>query len=248
MKANALLTSLLLSAGLALSSQAQALQLSFDPAAAGLAGAAFLADSLTGSEVSVVSNGGPDASGGNAWREVGYMQITGAALNGVPAVTSGLGSSYALYLAFDIYGYQQDAVHPGYSTAANINLYGVNGPSIFAINAGGAARLTSSNAAVLLATTSNAVMKTYANLVSPPPQLALDLFADVRALVQPVVPGFITGNFSVLGVHGSFVHPSAGVQILNGGATFVINGGADTLIFAAVPEPASCAMLGLGLL
>ena len=78
-----------------------------------------------------------------------------------------------------------------------------------------------------------------------PPDLILDLSATLQAGFNPVVPGVFFSPEAVKLV-GAFSHPHDGVQVLDGGAAFLITGGTDVLTF--VPEPASLVLLGVGLI
>ena len=251
MTAQKALSRLIAVSALALASQAQALTLSFDPSAAGLAGSAFTADTLVGTEVSMIVNQPPSPVDGSfAWQEIGYLHITGARLNGNAFVPVGLDSSYTLYIAFEVDGFQPNFFTPGWSTAANMHLYGANGVSSFGVSLATGATVSNASPEVMLAHAPNASVQTYANIQSITPLVA-DLSASVTADLLPI-GGFISLPVPQVQLLGSFSHPSAGVEILLGGGVFLINGGEDVLTFAAaVPEPAQWAlmvggMLGLG--
>ena len=243
-----LVSKLWLLAALGLGAQASAVTVGFDPGAAGLAGAAFSADALTGTEVSVVSNGPPAGDGSFSWHERGFMHITGSLQNGVQVLPSGLDSQYTLYAAFDILGVNPNIVSPGHSTAVTMALYGVNGVSVFGLGPAGAFVDNQGNAPVLLASAANAAVSVASTLVSLTP-LTLDLSASMTADLVPAPVGFITSPGLALSLLGSFSHPHDGVTVLYGGGAFVIDGGSDVLSFAPspVPEPAHAALLAGGL-
>lgn len=241
------LSRLVAMSALALASQAQALTLGFDPGAAGLAGSAFTADTLVGTEVSMIVNQAPAADGSFAWQEIGYLHITGARLNGNAFVPVGLDSSYTLYIAFEVDGFQPNFFTPGWSTAANMRLYGANGVSSFGVSLATGATVSNASPEVTLAHAPNAAVQTYANILSLSPLVA-DLSASVTADLQPN-GGFINLPVPQVQLVGSFSHPSPGVEILLDGGVFLINGGEDVLTFAAaVPEPAQWALMVGGLL
>nr|WP_294529854.1 PEP-CTERM sorting domain-containing protein [uncultured Rhodopila sp.] len=104
--------------------------------------------------------------------------------------------------------------------------------------------MTSSGTAVFLADTTLNSLQTFATIESLPPDLALDLSATLDAAFNPLTAGFFSSPASAVDVVGAFSHPSAGVEILDGGAAFKITGGNDVLTF--VPEPASLTLLALG--
>jgi hypothetical protein len=220
-------------------------QAAFDPTAAGLTGTAFSADQLTGSEASRISNGPTQPDGSFNWNEIGYLNVTGTILNGAAVVPTGLDSTYTMYFAFNIDGYQPNIASPGYATAMTMSLYGVNGVSTFGIDGNGNAYVSNANTPVLLATISLISLDTYATVESFSP-LALDLSATLAADFNPVVAGFFSTPAAPVEMDGLFLHPSDGVQIVNGGQAFIVTGGDDTLDF--VPEPASLALVGTGLI
>jgi hypothetical protein len=244
-KIRCLLVGALLSIGLAHASVAGQVQVMFDPSAAGLTGSTFSADDLTGGEVSRISNGPVQSDGSFTWTEAGYLDVTGTVLNGAAAVPAGLGATYTMYFAFNIAGYQPNLLSPGYATSMTMNLYGVAGVSTFSIDGSGNAAVSNPAAPVLLATTSLLSLNTYATIESFSP-LALDLEATYAGDFAPVVPGVFSSPAASVILSGLFLHPSAGVQIVNGGQAFIITGGNDTLDF--IPEPASLTLLAAGLI
>ncbi len=234
----------LLSAVLAHAALAGQVQVTFDPGAAGLTGSAFSADALTGGEVSRISNGPMQPDGSFTWNEAAYLDITGTVLDGASVVPAGLGTTYTLYFAINVAGYQPNLASAGYATSMTMSLYGVSGVSTFSIDGSGNAAVANPAAPVLLATTSLNSLNTYATIESPSP-LALDLKATYAGEFDPVVAGLFSSPAEPVTLSGLFLHPSAGVQVVNGGEAFIITGGNDTLDF--VPEPASLALLAAGL-
>lgn len=225
-----------------------AVNFTFVPAAAGLPGSTFTADTLTGTEVSVIANSIPGLDGSFTWHEHGFMQVTGATLGGGPVNTSGLNTDYTLYMAFDVDGFQPSIVSPGYSTSATMEFYGVAGASTFSFDTGTPPTALVDNGAnipVELAALSNPSLTTYATLVSPPPDLHLSLSATLEAVFDQAPAAGFSFPGGVVTVDASFSHPSAGVDVLFGGGVFVIQGGDDLVTFA-VPEPATLTLLGLG--
>jgi hypothetical protein len=213
-----------------------------DPSAANLNGTAFSADALTGTEVSVITNGPP--SPGFSWNEIGYLIITGSMLNGAAVVPTGLGSTYTMYFGFNIQGYQSSLTSSGHATSMTMDLYGVNGVSAFGFDAANNAIVVNPSTPTLLATLSSGSLSTTATIENLSP-LALDLNASLVAGFDSVVAGFFASPFSMT-VDGEFSHPAAGVSVLYGGGAFMMNGGNDVLSF--VPEPTSATILAAALL
>jgi len=239
--------SALLVASLSQIAHAGQVRVTFDPTAAGVAGPAFSADALTGGEVSRISNDPPQPDSSFTWHETGYLNITGSLLNGAPVVPTGLGTTFTMYLGFVVDGFQPSLLVSGYATSASMGLYMVNGHSTFGIDGGGNAFVDNgANAPVLIATTSLHSLITSAQIESFPPNLALSLGAALEAGFDPLAAGVFSSTGSPpITMFGAFSHPSAGVEVVNGGQAFIVTGGQDILTF--VPEPASLTLLVLGL-
>lgn len=239
-----MIRTLIAAAAIAAATPAAAVTVTFDPAAAGLAGAAFSFDALQGYEVSRIDNTFyPDNS--LTFTEVGFLAITGATLNGAPVAASGLGVDYTLYMTFDVSGGAPSIVVPGQFTTADIKLYGANGMSVFDFDANNLARVTNQNAPVLLFDSKFLGGSLGANVISPPPALALDIFANLDLEVTDSAPGFITSPTGVpLVADLDAQHASSTVTVLNGGLVFLVNGGPDVVTFA-VDAPPAIALFGL---
>ena len=237
-----------MAAGLPHGAQAGQIRIAIDPTSIGLAGSAFSADALTGGEVSRISNDPMQLNGSFTLHERGFMQVTGIEVNGASEVPTGLNTQYTMYLAFNIDGFQPSVFSPGYATAMTLNMYMVNGMSIFGIDSSNMAFVNNGvSAPILVATTALIEGRTIASIRSFAP-LALDLSALLDANFYPT--SMFAGGFGTSGgqvhLNGAFSHPSSGVQVVNGGAGFVVTGGSDVLTF--VPEPGSLMLLASGLI
>ena len=244
MKTYSLILTLAVAAG-PLAGSSLAVPITFDPTAAGLPGAAFTFDALQGVEVSRIDNTF-DMMGGLTFVENGFLQVTGATLGGV-AVAPGLNADYTLYFSFtNVTGGTAAINLPGVIDGGSLTLFGVAGASSFGFTGAGVAVVNNGgNTPVVLFSSAGAGGLIGANVVSPNP-LALDLFATINAAVQPIVPGFITAPGGPLAFTIDAQHDSSTVQILDGGAVFLVRGGPDVITFAPVPEPSSLALLGIG--
>ncbi len=234
--------------GLCQMAWADPIQVTIDPSALGLGGSAFAADALTGGEVSRISNDPVQLDGSFTWHEHGFLQVTGATVNGSGFVPVGLNIAYTMYFGFDIDGFQPSLLSPGYATAASMNMYMVNGVSSFGFDGSNIAFVNNgANAPTLVASLSGLTMTTGANIVNFAP-LALDLNASLFGRVDTTPSGDLAiaspaGPFRIL---GTFFHSSDGVQVLNGGQAFLVTGGNDTLSFD-VPEPSGLLVVALGM-
>ena len=245
----------------------------FDPKGAGLAGGAFTADALTGSDVSVIISSPLNPDGSFTWHEHGFMHITGATLGGASIATPGLSSAYTLYMAYDINGFQPNLAASGYATSVAMEVYGVAGASGFSIDMStftaevdngrgraGAPCRARCNLPVELATLSNASMTTSATVENPSP-LEISLSATLAARYDLTAAGLAAFSLpgSPVTIDGEFSDPSSAVDVLFGGGVFLVQGGHDVLTFAApvgnyvaglapgTPEPSTWAMMLLGI-
>ena len=220
----------------------------FDPKKAGLAGGAFTADALTGSDVSVVVTSSPNPDGSFTWQEHGFMDITGATLGGASIATPGLSSAYTLYMAYDINGFQPNLTASGYATSVAMEVFGVVGKSDFLIDmstltaevdngrrrTGSACCQARCTLPVELATLSNASMTDLPTVENLQP-LEISLSATLAAGYDLTGAGRAAFNFpgNPVAVDGEFSDPSSAVDVLFGGGVFLVQGGNDVLTFAA---------------
>lgn len=224
---------------------ASAVTVTFDPAAAGLAGTAFSFDALQGVEASRIDNTF-GAGGSLTFVERGFLQITGIELGGASFVPPGLNSAYTLYFDFTATGGAPSIVAPGTLSSARHTLLGVNGASSFGFTANVASVNNNGNVPVPLLSV-DLINGTIGSTVVNPDPLALDLTATLNGSVNPIAPGFLAGPAQPRLLSLIAVHASPTVTVLNGGAVFLVRGGPDTITFS-VPEPTSLGLLAIALL
>ncbi len=242
----------------------------FNPKGAGLAGGAFTADALTGSDVSVIVSSPLNPDGSFTWHERGFMHVTGATLGGASVATPGLNSAYTLYMAYDINGFQPNLAASGSATSATLDVFGVAGSSDFSIDMStltakvdngrgrtGATCRSHCNAPVELATLSNASMTDLPTVENMQP-LEISLSAALDAGYDLTPAGLAAFRFPgrPVAVDGAFSDPSSAVDVLFGGGAFLVRGGHDVLTFGVpdyaagltrgTPELSTWAMMLLG--
>lgn len=234
----------------------------WDPSAVGLTGGAVTADKIT---VSDFSSANIDAVGN--FTEKGALNIVGFLLGGSGATATGLGSTYSLYLTFTASGNQGGPIPtPGHTVSGFINsitytLWATpNGsPPLTFTPGGGNVAISGNSGAFALATGSGGgtlsdfVTLTNTGTAFIPSAQAITSFNPCTG-----VSGDCTGDESaffkapplntLLDLEAAFTN-TAGVATVNG--TFLdINGGGGNLdlTVAPAPEPATMAVLGVGLL
>ena len=177
--------------------------------------------------------------GGLTFVENGYLNVTGATLGG-SNVSTGLNSSYTLYLQFHLTGGTSSLALPGTIDSGTLTLYGVSGVSTFGFDGGNNASVNNGGNLPVALFSSTIINGT----IAATPQL--DLSATALGTVNPIQAGFISGPNVPLFMDLVAAHDNSTITPLNGGAVFLVNGGPDTLTFA-VPEPSTLSLVGLGL-
>jgi hypothetical protein len=206
-----------------------------------------------------------------AFTQVGALNVLNFLNNGQTVVSSGLGSTYSIYLTFTATG-QQGPIPTENGTSTNgtfatldYRLIGTTAgspPLSFGVS-NGAVSITDPGTDVILAygslvpNTGFVTLTKTANGYSPTANVNLS-FNECLAAGQ--------GGICTASQAGFFVAPASGLQLqignfsatdtvttLNGGPTtsfLNLNGGSGNLTFAAnaVPEPASIALFGAGIL
>jgi len=214
---------------------------SWDPAAAGLAGAAFTADNLLLSDYLTVTN-----TSASTFSEAGLLSITGAQLNGSVAATSGLNSSYGLYIAFSGTGVTSGgnpltSVTTGSFTSLTFTLYGYNGTAAF----GFAGTTPTTTAASPIALASGSLVNGSVVTLPTGGSFAPSSTATV-SLDSIIAASFFSSPSPFYSLaQMSFTNTSSQVELFANG--FMIGNGGGTANFASpVPEPSTQLMLLAG--
>jgi hypothetical protein len=218
-----------------------------DPAAAGLDGSSFTANSITTTDFATVNYTGPASGGGVGFNESGFLPIVSFQNGGTTVFPSGFGSGYNLYFQFTAAGTQSSAaVSPtttGTFTSLHYTLFGYNGgPANFTPTS------TSATGTVALAQGDllNGSVGFTPNPVTPTATLTVTVDPIIAAFFADPTPFYaqLFANFTNTGAQVSEITDASGnvtgFTISQGGGTANFQGG-------AVPEPASLALLGAGL-
>ncbi|MDC8773400.1 flocculation-associated PEP-CTERM protein PepA [Roseateles albus] len=220
-------------------------QFTFNPAAAGLAGAAFTGDNILISNYSSVLSGP-----GGSFTESGYLSFSALQLGGSTFTPAGLNSSYGMYIAFSGSGVTSggnpaQGITFGALTALNYTMYGYNGPASFGFS--GSTPTETASGEVVLA--SGSLIS--GGVVSIPSGDGVHFTPSAAAsLTFEVAPG--QGGFFQLPAPffsqaiTAFTNTSSQVSPMAGG--FLISQGGGSINFtAAVPEPETYLLMLAGL-
>jgi len=197
----------------------------WNPAAAGLAGTSFTADDIIVEQYATVT-----FTSGTTFHEEGYLGVSSFELAGNAVAAGGLNSTYSLY--FHLTG---DGVINGSLSSLTYQLFGTN--SVPTFGPGG----TISGAFAPIQLASGSLIAGNTGTISGLP------FADITTTFNAAAsPFFVSPPSSTfyhemaLTLRGGTVTPTA-----NG---FMIDNGGDSVNFGSpIPEPATLALLGLGL-
>lgn len=239
-------TAMLIGFSIACASPAIALpQFTFDPAAAGLTGTSFTADNIILSDFSTVVLT-PNGSGGATFTDDGVLAIAGLQLGSSP-VSSGLNSTFGLYFQFSSAGTQNTPTFQGNTqglfSQLSYTLYGYNVTGAVSyqpadVTPGGVLN------PVALASGSLIAGGVGATVV---PGFPATPNANTLLSLNPIVAGFFASPTPFYNADfASFTNSPSEVSF--NGTGFVITQGGGSANFLTLPEPASFAVFGAGIL
>jgi hypothetical protein len=231
-------------------SGAMAVPFTWDPSAV-VPGAdgAFTATNGTVADYATVN-----VSPGGAFTESGLINFAQFTNNGTSLALPGLNQNYALYVDFNATGTQNSgSVLPGTNgtitgtfSSLTYSLIAAAGKPTFSASTGGPAVAGVSNGVTVA--TGSLISGTSA--ITDTDLAGLSAAANVLTTFTPTNSSFFLAPTSTLGLQFFTSVNNTGSVLAASGSELVINGGGGnaTLQQTAVPEPASMAVLGAGLL
>lgn len=211
----------------------------FNPSAVGLTGATFTADNLLVSDFATVTYTS------TGFTETGYLQITGAQLGGSQALTTGLGSTYGLYIAYSASA--TNALSTGSFTAGNFNtltytLYGFNGTGTFTPTSAPASTVTLGSGSL------DGGTNVFSGTASGTTVTSANASASLTFAKSAAGAAFFASPTSFYGLAQTSFNNTA--QTISSSATgFTVTNGGGSINFLAtpVPEPETYALMLGGL-
>lgn len=235
----------------AMASAAEALpQFTLDPSAVGLnSTGAFTADNIIISDFSTVVIT-PDGKGGATFTDSGVLPVTAFQLGATPITGTGLNTTYGLYFGFDATGVQDTPTFTsetdGSFTSLNYTLYGYNVTGPVSYNP---TNTTPDGvvAPIALATGTlidGGVGATTVAGVAVPNANTLLTFTPTAA----GQPFFVDPNPFYQAVFSAFTNNPSQITTTANGFVITQGGGSANFLAVATPEPATMALMGVGLL
>lgn len=222
----------------------------FDPGAFAPGASSFTADVLNLKDYSRVDLGAT-SGGSTAFTENGFLLVNNASLGSNTFNPTGNRDAYTLYFQYSGAGTQNatsfNASSQGVFNSLTYTLYGAVGASSFSVN-GAQPAVTNSGATTVLATGS--LINGTTSFSANPTGAAANISASY---VEQLANFILSPANSTLRLFGAFNNNEQIVTVVNGGQSFLINGGGGDVSFTAtgnptpVPEPASMMIFGTAL-
>ena len=220
------------------------------PEAVGLSGAAFTADAISFADYDQIVQ----AADSTTFTEAGYLPITGFSLLGQAVAPAGFnasnGTGWGAYLRIAGSGplvVSAIGVPEPVYEQLSYQLVGFNGLASYGFAADGAVAVGGTTSDLVTLATGSLISAEFAFVPSSPTGLTID--GGISVTVDGLPPSFSTGQLDILDLR--IVHPPGDYSFIPPGTIRVAAATGTDGTFAAaaaVPEPASAALLGVGLL
>ena len=211
----------------------------FNPQAAGLNGQTFTADNLLVSDFATVSYTS------TGFTESGYLVLTGAQLGGSQTSTTGLGTTYGLYISYTATA--TNSVSTGGFTAGNFTsltytLYGYDGSGTFTATSAPTATVT------LGTGTLDGGTNVFSGTSSGSTVTSANASASLTFTENAAESAFFASPSTFYGLaQTSFNNTSQTISSSSTGFTVTNGGGSINFLAAPVPEPETYALMLGGL-
>lgn len=234
----------------------------FAPSAVGFNDPNFTADKLNVLDFARVDLGATTVVNNvsqTAFTERGFLQVNNVSLGNNTFNPTGNRTDYTLYVAFNGTGTQSAASFTQSSTGTfqtlSFTLFGAAGASTFGFDSANNPIVTNSGTATTIATGTltgggTSLIVTGNSATNNPNGISPG--ASVNANLVKAIPAFFVSPANMqFNLASAFNNDVNIVTVLNNNSTFLLNGGGGDVTFtttaAAIPEPASMALLGAGL-
>lgn len=223
----------------------------FDPGAFAPGASSFTADVLNLKDYSRVDLGTTSGSS-TTFTETGYLLVNNASLGSNTFNPTGNRDAYTLYFQYTGTGTQNatnfNTSSQGAFNSLTYSLIGATGASTFTFNGSQQPTVTNTGATTTLATGS--LISGTTSFSANPTGAGANISASY---VEQLANFILSPTNSTLRLFGAFNNNEQIVTVVNGGRSFLINGGGGDVSFTAtgnptpVPEPASMMIFGTAL-
>jgi hypothetical protein len=209
----------------------------FNPAAAGLAGASFDADNILISDYSTV------LLSGSTFSETGYLSVSAFQTGGTTIIPTGLNSTWGMYIKFDGLGTTTSPT-TGTFTSLDYTLYGYNGSAVF----GFSGNTPTESATLEVALASGSLIYGSTSSTGSGPTFTPSANANLTFDTSGAPVGFFANPkpFYNLAIT-AFTNTSSEVETFIGGFRIRQGGGSINFATSPIPEPDTYALMLGGL-